>query len=139
MSIICCFFFKQKTADDMRISDWSSDVCSSDLIVRICGLDYAIWTLRAEPKHANKWRLLAIRFARDVEHLMTDPRSVAALDAANNHASYGLCDMELIKARMAAWGAGPSTVTPTDRQKLAATAAADRKNDVTVKRGSVRV
>src|SRR3546814_20459179 len=26
-------FFKQKTADEMRISDWSSDVCSSDLIV----------------------------------------------------------------------------------------------------------
>src|SRR3546814_5601243 len=33
--IICCvvyfFFFKQKTAYEMRISDWSSDVCSSDL------------------------------------------------------------------------------------------------------------
>src|SRR3546814_7627449 len=31
---ICCFyifFFKQKTAYEMRISDWSSDVCSSDL------------------------------------------------------------------------------------------------------------
>src|SRR3546814_2326112 len=31
----CCicvvFFFKQKTAYEMRISDWSSDVCSSDL------------------------------------------------------------------------------------------------------------
>src|SRR3546814_8360999 len=26
-----CFFFKQKTAYDVRISDWSSDVCSSDL------------------------------------------------------------------------------------------------------------
>src|SRR3546814_8259496 len=26
------FFFKQKTADEMRISDWSSDVCSSDLL-----------------------------------------------------------------------------------------------------------
>src|SRR3546814_6274188 len=26
------FFFKQKTAYEMRISDWSSDVCSSDLI-----------------------------------------------------------------------------------------------------------
>src|SRR3546814_761530 len=26
------FFFKQKTPNDMRISDWSSDVCSSDLI-----------------------------------------------------------------------------------------------------------
>src|SRR3546814_4078686 len=28
---ILCFFFKQKTAYEMRISDWSSDVCSSDL------------------------------------------------------------------------------------------------------------
>src|SRR3546814_13327264 len=33
MLIECCllFFFKQKTAYEMRISDWSSDVCSSDL------------------------------------------------------------------------------------------------------------
>src|SRR3546814_7597927 len=35
MLIDCCygvvFFFKQKTAYEMRISDWSSDVCSSDL------------------------------------------------------------------------------------------------------------
>src|SRR3546814_17899536 len=32
-SRVCCliFFFKQKTAYEMRISDWSSDVCSSDL------------------------------------------------------------------------------------------------------------
>src|SRR3546814_996994 len=34
--VFCCwfvlfFFFKQKTAYEMRISDWSSDVCSSDL------------------------------------------------------------------------------------------------------------
>src|SRR3546814_4779229 len=29
------FFFKQKTAYEMRISDWSSDVCSSDLIFYI--------------------------------------------------------------------------------------------------------
>src|SRR3546814_1064918 len=32
MCYFCCFFFfKQKTAYEMRISDWSSDVCSSDL------------------------------------------------------------------------------------------------------------
>src|SRR3546814_8283887 len=36
VSALCCgmfyfFFFKQKTAYEMRISDWSSDVCSSDL------------------------------------------------------------------------------------------------------------
>src|SRR3546814_10843547 len=28
----CCFVFKQNTAYEMRISDWSSDVCSSDLV-----------------------------------------------------------------------------------------------------------
>src|SRR3546814_1484000 len=33
------FFFKQKTAYEMRISDWSSDVCSSDLI-------YDLWNGR---------------------------------------------------------------------------------------------
>src|SRR3546814_8992815 len=40
-NFVCCFvlffffFFKQKTAYEMRISDWSSDVCSSDLGQRI--------------------------------------------------------------------------------------------------------
>src|SRR3546814_18148960 len=33
-SICVIFFFKQKTAYEVRISDWSSDVCSSDLIAR---------------------------------------------------------------------------------------------------------
>src|SRR3546814_1529983 len=32
--IVFFFFFKQKTAYEMRISDWSSDVCSSDLVDR---------------------------------------------------------------------------------------------------------
>src|SRR3546814_4122342 len=31
ISVVSFFFFKQKTAYEMRISDWSSDVCSSDL------------------------------------------------------------------------------------------------------------
>src|SRR3546814_956995 len=31
MRCVCVFFFKQRTADEMRISDWSSDVCASDL------------------------------------------------------------------------------------------------------------
>src|SRR3546814_15380196 len=30
-----CFFFKQKTAYDVSISDWSSDVCSSDLLAKV--------------------------------------------------------------------------------------------------------
>src|SRR3546814_8694963 len=31
--VFCIFFFKQKTAYEMRISDWSSDVCSSYLLL----------------------------------------------------------------------------------------------------------
>src|SRR3546814_3259300 len=33
MTFCFFFFFKQKTAYEMRISDWSSDVCSSDLVI----------------------------------------------------------------------------------------------------------
>src|SRR3546814_8702290 len=37
--LVVFFFFKQKTAYEMRISDWSSDVCSSDLhTIRMIGL-----------------------------------------------------------------------------------------------------
>src|SRR3546814_6103099 len=34
---VVVFFFKQKTAYEMRISDWSSDVCSSDLSILFTG------------------------------------------------------------------------------------------------------
>src|SRR3546814_8746658 len=36
------FFFKQKTAYEMRISDWSSDVCSSDLAVEAADEELAL-------------------------------------------------------------------------------------------------
>src|SRR3546814_4937618 len=39
MCNVCFFFFKQKTAYEMRISDWSSDVCSSDLLPRARATD----------------------------------------------------------------------------------------------------
>src|SRR3546814_6554058 len=35
MVLFIFFFFKQKTAYEMRISDWSSDVCSSDLLAAL--------------------------------------------------------------------------------------------------------
>src|SRR3546814_18416699 len=44
MVVFFFFFFKQKTAYEMRISDWSSDVCSSDLGVGTM-LIGGIWTL----------------------------------------------------------------------------------------------
>src|SRR3546814_664103 len=41
------FFFKQKTAYEMRISDWSSDVCSSDLVAFTSGATEALnWAIK---------------------------------------------------------------------------------------------
>src|SRR3546814_7150306 len=50
---MCCvfFFFKQKTAYEMRISDWSSDVCSSDL--RFAGV--AIYITERKANEAALW------------------------------------------------------------------------------------
>src|SRR3546814_4817830 len=46
---VCFFFFKQKTAYEMRISDWSSDVCSSDLLGHEFGEGvYQFWITPAD-------------------------------------------------------------------------------------------
>src|SRR3546814_18725174 len=39
LTLLQFFFFKQKTAYEMRISDWSSDVCSSDLLYHLLGTE----------------------------------------------------------------------------------------------------
>src|SRR3546814_1229950 len=49
----CFFFFKQKTAYEMRISDWSSDVCSSDLLEAMLSKDPAPENLEEEGAEDN--------------------------------------------------------------------------------------
>src|SRR3546814_8334207 len=51
--VVYIFFFKQKTAYEMRISDWSSDVCSSDLQA-IGALSAAIKLARAGLREPGK-------------------------------------------------------------------------------------
>src|SRR3546814_7667224 len=48
MILFFFFFFKQKTAYEMRISDWSSDVCSSDL-QRAETLSWLMWQMGSAP------------------------------------------------------------------------------------------
>jgi len=55
------------------------------------GLDDALWCARAFKEHDCDFRLFAVWAARQVQHLMTDPRSLNALDVAEQFAS-GLCD-----------------------------------------------
>ena len=66
------------------------------------GLDDALWCLRAVKGCDREKRLLAVRFAREVQHLMTDPRSVAALDVAERFANGEATEDELHAANTAA-------------------------------------
>src|SRR3546814_6675557 len=51
------FFFKQKTAYEMRISDWSSDVCSSDLELKKAGVIFLSISeaIREYPEMVKAW------------------------------------------------------------------------------------
>src|SRR3546814_13379092 len=55
----CCVCFKQKTAYEMRISDWSSDVCSSDLLW--AGWPFFVRCIASIRNRApNMWTLIGI-------------------------------------------------------------------------------
>src|SRR3546814_2198402 len=66
---IVLFFFKPKTAYEMRISDWSSDVCSSDLVLDTC-LAVQL-TQAADILLADLDALLAAIQRRAYEHKLT--------------------------------------------------------------------
>ena len=87
-------------------------------IVAINGFDNALWCCRAEPRHAKEWRLFAVWCAQKVEHLLSDSRSLIALDVAERHAHGRATDAELATARAAAWDA--ATVAAWDAARAAA-------------------
>ena len=106
-------------------------------ILDINGLDDALWALRTTDCDREA-RLLAVAYARQVRHLMTDARSVAALDVAERFANGEATREELIEARTAAeaaakdeWAAARAadtavwaTVNAVDAARAAARAAA---------------
>src|SRR3546814_18512135 len=66
--MVLFFFFKQKTAYEMRISDWSSDVCSSDLNVAdrygVSRIDQDAFALRSQ--HRADHAIKSGRFASEI-------------------------------------------------------------------------
>src|SRR3546814_19770309 len=57
------FFFKQKTAYEMRISDWSSDVCSSDLCLVVADADDLVSVCEQSREVVPDYRLDVCRAA----------------------------------------------------------------------------
>jgi hypothetical protein len=69
------------------------------------GLDDALWCLCAVNGYEREIRLYAVWCARQVQHLMTDPRSIAALDVAERFARGEATKAKLEAARMDALSA----------------------------------
>ena len=87
------------------------------VIVESNGLDDALWCCRSAPEYDKEWRLFAVLCARQVQHLMTDPRSINALDVAERHARGTATDNELAAAWDAARAAGAAAGAAWDAQK----------------------
>ena len=101
-------------------------------------LNDTLWCLRCLPEHDRLWRKYAVWCARQVQHLMTDQRSIDALDVAWRHSDGLATDAELdaawaaardaarhaaaVAARAAAWAA--AAVAARDAAMDAAWAAA---------------
>src|SRR3546814_16758381 len=88
--LLSLFFFKQKTAYEMRISDWSSDVCSSDLVGRQGP------AVRRRPAAAVAIGLLRGRVedARQVARLVHQRRAVAVAPDLQAPAGGGAAGVE---------------------------------------------
>ncbi len=81
---------------DMSVEFPVTDILDSN------DLDDTLWVLRCLPEHSNLWRKYAVWCARQVQHLMTDRRSIDALDVAWRHSEGLATDAELESARDAA-------------------------------------
>lgn len=74
-------------------------------ILRSNGVEDAIWALRAVDGRDKEIRLFAVRCVRQVQHLMSDPRSIQALDVAEMFATGQATNGERTKARSLALAA----------------------------------
>ena len=86
------------------------------------GLDDAIWCLRAVDGHDDAKRFFAVDCARMVQHLMTDQRSLDALDVAERHASGLATSNDLERAWAAARAAARAVAWAVARDAARAAA-----------------
>ena len=78
-------------------------------ILEINGLEDTLWCLRAVDGFESEKRLLAVAYAREVQHLMTDPRAIESLDVAERYAKGQATANELYAARNSAWAGQRAT------------------------------
>lgn len=100
-----CLVRRNRAAKLLGITEPSDELISYERLLHTLGLDDVLWCCRAEPDLAPIWRRYAVWCARQVEHLMTDQRSLDALDGAERYANGQATDEELAGAGAAAGAA----------------------------------
>src|SRR3546814_20856055 len=109
--MIVFFFFKQKTAYELRISDWSSDVCSSDLlggcIVR--GEQHGLWKV-IYVGIEQKWAVRCQHQTRLVGSTMPDGYKQFASRRENHRSEERRVGKECVSTYISRW-------SPTHKKK----------------------
>src|SRR3546814_2038139 len=100
MTYRCFFFFKQKTAYEMRISDWSSDVCSSDLADYHPEVDSLVHTLMCVDVAARSGFELPVRYAALVHDLGKAKTPSGEWPSHRMHDARGVPLVEAFSARL---------------------------------------
>lgn len=111
---------------------WAMKNCTSmNDVWKTIRPDWLVWTAtRPGVLTDNELRLFAVFCARQVQHMMTDPRSIAAIDAAERFAHGEAPAEELSAARAASVAAWAAKSTASDAAECAAWAAASATNSV---------
>jgi len=86
------------------------------------GFDDALWCARSAPEYSKEWRLFAVWCARQVQHLITDERSISALDIADKYTN-GEATKDELNAAMAAACAAASAAESASESASAMAAA----------------
>src|SRR3546814_186728 len=110
------FFFKQKTAYEMRISDWSSDVCSSDLPITIWQLGDAGSMFRLAPRRQAGVKRQGYRFGRPGP----DPGNGGGLcqGVGPSLTSLGASSPGMVGRRSKTWSTRPNSLASSASRKV---------------------
>src|SRR3546814_18553006 len=126
--MLLIFLIKQKTAYEMRSSDWSSDVCSSDLLHYRASAAYglAIW-LSTLGTDGYQSRAISLALAQRYAAAFVELDTVSALAqlgvcAAATHLRLGCCACAAkiprpAQARSNEWPVSPSPASPTNKSE----------------------